>query len=83
MVQEHTNRVLRGEFFAARRLEYTWAESIIAKEKLGVSGMGIWRRRRRARKSRRVYAEEGGLTVSAGFGALTRWSAQNGGCAFT
>jgi F-box/leucine-rich repeat protein 2/20 len=82
MVQEHTNRVLRGEFFAARRLEYKWAESVIAEEKVGASGMGSWRRRRRARKARRVYAEEGGLTVSAGFGASTRWSAQNGGCAF-
>jgi hypothetical protein len=40
MVQEHTNRVLRGEFFAARRLEYKWAESIIAEEKVGASGMG-------------------------------------------
>jgi F-box/leucine-rich repeat protein 2/20 len=82
VVQEHTNRVLRGNFFAARRLEYKWAEFIIAEEKVGAGGMGSWRRRRGARKARRVYAEEGVLTVSADFGSSTRWSAQNGDCAF-
>jgi len=50
---------------------YKWAESIITEEKVGAGGMGSWRRRRRARKARRVYPEEGGLTVSADFGSLT------------
>jgi F-box/leucine-rich repeat protein 2/20 len=82
VVHEHTNRVLCGKFSAARRLEYKWAESIITQESVGAGGVGIWRRRRRARKAQRIYAEEGRLTANAGFRASTRWSAQNGGCAF-
>lgn len=81
-VQEHTDRVLRGEFSAARRLEYRWAESMVAKEEIGAGGVGSWRRRRRARKAQRIYAEEEGLAVSTGVGVLRRWSARSGICAF-
>jgi hypothetical protein len=73
---------LRGEFFAARRLEYKWAESIIAEEKVGAGGVGSWRRRRRARKAQRIYAEEERLTANADFRASSGWSAQSGSCAF-
>jgi F-box/leucine-rich repeat protein 2/20 len=82
IVHEHTNRVLRGEFSAARRLEYKWAESIITQESVGAGGVGSWLRRRRARRAQRIYAEEERLTANAGFRASSRWSAQSGSCAF-
>jgi F-box/leucine-rich repeat protein 2/20 len=82
IVHEHTNRVLRGEFSAARRLEYKWAESIVTQERVGAGGVRSWRRRRRALKAQRIYVEEERLTANAGSRASSRWSAQSGSCAF-
>ena len=81
IVHEHTNRVLRGEFSAAQRLEYKWAESIIAQESVGAGSVGSWRRRRRARKAQKIYAEEEGRIAEYGVRASSRWSAQSGSCA--
>jgi len=81
VVHEHTNRVLRGEFSAAQRLEYKWAESTIAQESVGADSVGSWLRRRRARKAQKIYAEEEGRIADDGVRASSRWSAQSGSCA--
>lgn len=65
-VDEHTKRVLRGDFAAAARLERKWAEYIQATEEAGIGGAGGRRRRRRAREAQQVHADEEG----GGFGHL-------------
>ena len=50
-VEEHTQRVLRGDFAAATRLERKWAGYMQAVEEAGAAGAGIRRRRRRAREA--------------------------------
>ncbi|WPG98446.1 Hypothetical protein R9X50_00123600 [Acrodontium crateriforme] len=80
-VEEHTKRVLRGDFAAARRLERKWAEFMIAQEEAGAIGAGHRRRRRRAREAQMMHADEeeqGTGVVGVGGG---RRRARSGGCA--
>lgn len=62
-VDEHTKRVLRGDFAAAGRLERRWADWMQANEEAGTTGAGHRRRRRRAREAQMLHAdeEEGGI----------------------
>ncbi|KAK3944665.1 F-box/LRR-repeat protein 2 [Diplogelasinospora grovesii] len=64
-VDEHTKRVLRGEFSAASRLERKWADYMQANEEAGIAGAHGRRRRRRAREAQQAHAdeEEGGITA--------------------
>lgn len=66
-VDQHTLRVLRGDFAGASRLERKWADYMQAVEEAGAEGAGIRRRRRRAREAQLRHAseEEG---VLGGFG---------------
>ncbi|KAI1196634.1 F-box domain-containing protein [Nemania serpens] len=61
-VEQHMQRVLRGDFAAATRLERKWADYMQAVEEAGATGAGIRRRRRRAREAQLLHAneEEGG-----------------------
>ncbi|KAK5127713.1 hypothetical protein LTR08_004322 [Meristemomyces frigidus] len=85
-VEEHTKRVLRGDFLAARRLERKWAEFMVAQEEAGAAGAGSRRRRRRAREAQMMHADEaeeggGGLGGGVGGGGGRRRRARSGGCA--
>ncbi|KAK5122297.1 hypothetical protein LTR85_004208 [Meristemomyces frigidus] len=84
-VEEHTKRVLRGDFVSARRLERKWAEFMIAQEEAGAAGAGGRRRRRRAREARMMHAdeaaEEAGGLGGTGVGGGRRRRARSGGCA--
>jgi F-box/leucine-rich repeat protein 2/20 len=84
-VEEHTKRVLRGDFSAATRLERKWACFMIAQEEAGASGAGARRRRRRAREAQIMHADEedGGVNGGAngGVGGGRRRRARSGGCA--
>lgn len=62
-VDQHMQRVLRGDFAAAGRLERKWADYMQAVEEAGAAGAGIRRRRRRAREAQLLHAdeEEGGI----------------------
>lgn len=81
-VEEHTKRVLRGDFLAARRLERKWAEFMIAQEEAGAAGAGSRRRRRRAREAQMMHADEedGSITPGSGVGGGRRRRARSGGC---
>jgi F-box and leucine-rich repeat protein 2/20 len=81
-VEEHTKRVLRGDFAAARRLERKWAEFMIAQEEAGAQGAGSRRRRRRAREAQMMHADEedGAVTPGSGVGGGRRRRARSGGC---
>ncbi|KAG9653551.1 RNI-like protein, partial [Aureobasidium melanogenum] len=82
-VEEHTKRVLRGDFSAATRLERKWAEFMIAQEEAGASGAGARRRRRRAREAQMMHADEedgGANGGGAGVGGGRRRRARSGGC---
>jgi F-box and leucine-rich repeat protein 2/20 len=57
-VNEHTKRVLRGDFSAATRLEKKWADYMQANEEAGATGAGVRRRRRRAREAQMLHADE-------------------------
>ncbi|KAI4601832.1 hypothetical protein KJ359_010697 [Pestalotiopsis sp. 9143b] len=57
-VDQHTQRVLRGDFAAAGRLERKWADYMQAVEEAGASGAGYRRRRRRAREAQALHADE-------------------------
>ena len=57
-VEEHTKRVLRGDFAAAARLERKWAEWMMLNEEAGVGGANGRRRRRRAREAQLLHADE-------------------------
>jgi F-box and leucine-rich repeat protein 2/20 len=69
-VEEHTKRVLRGDFAAAAKLERKWAEWMILNEEAGAGGGR--RRRRRAREAQLLHAaglegdEEAGGGVRVG-----------------
>ncbi|RYP90452.1 hypothetical protein DL770_003425 [Monosporascus sp. CRB-9-2] len=65
-VEQHTQRVLRGDFAAAARLEQKWAHYMQAVEEAGAVGAGIRRRRRRAREAQMLHAneEEGGVAAA-------------------
>ena len=67
-VEEHTKRVLRGDFAAAARLERKWADWMMLNEEAGMGGAGARRRRRRAREAQLMHAdeEEGGAPTGAG-----------------
>jgi F-box/leucine-rich repeat protein 2/20 len=83
-VEEHTKRVLKGDFSAATRLERKWAVFMIAQEEAGASGAGARRRRRRAREAQMMHAdEEDGVANggNAGVGGGRRRRARSGGCA--
>ncbi|KAI0016918.1 hypothetical protein F4780DRAFT_631205 [Xylariomycetidae sp. FL0641] len=64
-VEQHTQRVLRGDFAAAARLERKWADYMQAVEEAGATGAGNRRRRRRAREAQMLHAdeEEGGAAA--------------------
>ena len=81
-VEEHTKRVLRGDFLAARRLERKWADFMIAQEEAGAAGAGSRRRRRRAREAQMMHADEedGSITPGSGVGGGRRRRARSGGC---
>ncbi|RDL40599.1 uncharacterized protein BP5553_00578 [Venustampulla echinocandica] len=78
-VDEHTKRVLRGDFSAAGRLERKWTEYQMANEEAGAGGAGARRRRRRAREAQMLHAdeEEGGVGMG-GIGRRRR--ARSNGC---
>jgi F-box/leucine-rich repeat protein 2/20 len=57
-VDQHTQRVLNGEFASAGRLERKWADYMQALEEAGASGAGNRRRRRRAREAQMLHADE-------------------------
>ncbi|KAM0720560.1 hypothetical protein Q7P37_004696 [Cladosporium fusiforme] len=82
-VEEHTKRVLRGDFASARRLERKWADFMIAQEEAGAQGAGHRRRRRRAREAQMMHADEedGGSSPGTGVGGGRRRRARSGGCA--
>lgn len=82
-VEEHTKRVLRGDFAAAARLERKWADWMMMNEEAGVGGAGARRRRRRAREAQMMHAdeEEGGIGVgTGGIGRRRRARSGPGGC---
>ncbi|KAF2249143.1 RNI-like protein [Trematosphaeria pertusa] len=84
-VEEHTKRVLRGDFAAAARLERKWADWMMLNEEAGMGGAGARRRRRRAREAQLMHAdeEEGGAGVGAGgigIGRRRRARSGPGGC---
>ncbi|KAK8035996.1 hypothetical protein PG991_002069 [Apiospora marii] len=60
-VDQHTKRVLKGDFLAAGRLERKWADYMQAIEEAGAGGAGIRRRRRRAREAQQLHADEEGV----------------------
>lgn len=64
-VDQHTQRVLQGDFAAAGRLERKWGDYMQAIEEVGQSGAGYRRRRRRAREAQMLHAdeEEGGAAT--------------------
>lgn len=84
-VDEHKKRVLRGDLAAANRLDRKWADYMMATEEAGATGVGAWRRRRRARDAQRLYnADEdedsyelGGI---AALGGRRRRAQSGGGC---
>ncbi|KAF1958467.1 RNI-like protein [Byssothecium circinans] len=87
-VEEHTKRVLRGDFAAAARLERKWADWMMLNEEAGMGGAGARRRRRRAREAQLMHAdeEEGGVGAAAaggvgGVGRRRRARSGPGGCA--
>lgn len=57
-VEQHMQRVLRGDFSAAARLERKWADYMQAVEEAGTGGAGLRRRRRRAREAQLLHANE-------------------------
>ncbi|KAI1646129.1 RNI-like protein [Daldinia loculata] len=59
-VDQHTLRVLKGDFAAAARLERKWADYMQAVEEAGAGGAGSRRRRRRARAAQMLHADEEG-----------------------
>lgn len=82
-VEEHTKRVLRGDFAAAARLERKWADWMMLNEEAGVGGAGARRRRRRAREAQMMHAdeEEGGIGMgTGGVGRRRRARSGPGGC---
>ncbi|EMD60693.1 hypothetical protein COCSADRAFT_40303 [Bipolaris sorokiniana ND90Pr] len=80
-VEEHTKRVLRGDFAAAARLERKWADWMMMNEEAGVGGAGARRRRRRAREAQMMHAdEEEGGAGTTGIGRRRRARSGPGGC---
>lgn len=65
-VEQHTQRVLNGDFASATRLERKWAGYMQAVEEAGAAGAGVRRRRRRAREAAALHAVEEGVGPVAG-----------------
>ncbi|EFX00169.1 f-box domain containing protein [Grosmannia clavigera kw1407] len=81
-VDEHTKRVLRGNYVAAARLERKWGDYMQANEEAGAGGAGVRRRRRRAREAQQVHADEaevGAGVAGIGDGAGAQVAAGVGG----
>lgn len=78
-VEEHTRRVLSGNFAGAGRLERKWADHMMMHEENGLFGAGARRRRRRLREAAMLHADEeqGGIGMG-GIGRRRR--ARSGGC---
>jgi F-box/leucine-rich repeat protein 2/20 len=80
-VEEHTKRVLRGDFAAAARLERKWADWMMMNEEAVMGGAGARRRRRRAREAQMMHAdEEEGGAGPAGVGRRRRARSGPGSC---
>lgn len=79
-VEEHTKRVLKGDFAAAARLERKWADWMMLNEEAGVGGAGARRRRRRAREAQLMHADEEEGGVAPGTGRRRRARSGPGGC---
>jgi F-box/leucine-rich repeat protein 2/20 len=80
-VEEHSKRVMRGDFASAGRLERKWAEYMVATEEAGVSGGGGRNRRRRAREAQMMHAdEENGGMAGTGIGRRRRARSGPSGC---
>ncbi|KAH7037880.1 uncharacterized protein B0I36DRAFT_314991 [Microdochium trichocladiopsis] len=65
-VEQHTARVLKGDFASAARLERKWAGYMQAVEEAGAGGAGVRRRRRRAREAQMLHAHEEGVNLITG-----------------
>lgn len=80
-VEEHTKRVMRGDFVAARRLERKWAEFQFAQVEAG-SDPRRRRRQRRLRETQMMHADEEGDAnfPGSGVGGGRRRRARSGGC---
>lgn len=79
-VEEHTKRVLRGDFQAAARLERKWADWMMMNEEAGAGGAGGRRRRRRAREAQALHEDEEGGGAGLGIGRRRRARSGPGGC---
>lgn len=79
-VEEHTKRVLRGDFAAAARLERKWADWMMMNEEVGAGGAGGRRRRRRAREAQALHEDEEGGAAGPGTGRRRRARSGPGGC---
>ncbi|BCR85325.1 F-box domain protein [Aspergillus chevalieri] len=85
-VDEHKKRVLRGDLAAASRLDRKWADYMMATEEAGATGMGVWRRRRRAREAERLFNADDdedvyGIGGISAFGGRRRRAQSGGACA--
>lgn len=79
-VEEHTKRVLAGQYDAAASLERAWADYMQAQEEAGTSGAHVRRRRRRLREAAMVHDEEGGFGGNGMEGIGRRRRARSGPC---
>lgn len=83
-VEEHTKRVLAGQYEAAGSLEKAWAVYMQAQEEAGLlGGVGGRRRRRRLRNAAMVHDVEGGwagATAGGVHGEGRRRRARSGPC---
>ncbi|KAF2403576.1 F-box/LRR repeat-containing protein 2 [Trichodelitschia bisporula] len=73
-VEAHTERVQKGDFKRAKRLERLWAEYMRMNEEATATGAGR-RQRRRAREAQMAHADEAG---GAGVGGSRRRRARSG-----
>ena len=82
-VEQHTKRILRGDWDQARKLLNAWAEFMIAQEEASAAGTRGSRARRRARLAREQHAIEAGGegTTAGGRVGGGRRRARSGGCA--
>lgn len=82
-VDEHTKRVLRGNFTSANRLERKWADYMMSNEEADAGGAGARRRRRRAREAERLYnadSDDDDDYLSGGLGPRRRRARTAGQC---
>lgn len=84
-VEQHTSRILRGDWEQARKLLNAWADFMIAQEEASAAGTRGSRARRRARLAREQHAIEAGDGAGAGVAGGRvgggRRRARSGGCA--